>query len=407
VLYLLTSIRTVTNQSAKSSKAVATGGRRSASGCTLENEGWRVDNNPGYWGAADPKVLILGFSKGANQRSTRPFNEIAFHNARSNLAEILNALDLLEVSADIDACFTSAEPKLGFASVVRCGLGKAVENGKYATSGDVVRSAISPNSVVRRFFDGCTARFLGNLPQSVHVVVFLGLDRPYVEALFERVRELHPSLRRLSNLAYATESITFVHVIHPSPLATSHRQAWLRDDASSLAAKRREVHAALCKLPQYAPHPKPKTPPPSRSRPSNAAELESASTRPAVSESKVEDLIEMVRSAIKQGYLDAEVIGNLRTDEDTDPKKLFRIRRADGEEFAIQRSEKDFRIWSSVEPSGETPLAAPAEEYFPMRNRHSNLGCMPKLRGPTDSAPGVRAWKLRFHTPIAALNFIA
>jgi len=220
----------------------------SVSGCVLENDGWRVDNNPGYWGAANPEVLVLGFSKGANQRSSLPFEQIAFHNARSKLAEILGALGLIGAATDIDACFTAAEPKLGFASVVRCGLGKEVAPGKYATSGDVVRSAIASGSAVRRFFDGCTDRFLKHLPTSVRVVVFLGLDGPYLETLFQRVSQLHPSVRRLNDLAYATEAVTFVHVIHPSPLATSHRKAWLRDDDSSLAGKRREVRVALGKV---------------------------------------------------------------------------------------------------------------------------------------------------------------
>jgi hypothetical protein len=129
----------------------------SVPGCTLEANGWRVDNNPGYWGAANPEVLVLGFSKGANQRSVRPFDEIAFNNARANLAEILGALGLIEPLADIDACFTAAEPKLGFASVVRCGLGKEVEAGKYATSGDAVSGADQAGPRMRLILVGAVA----------------------------------------------------------------------------------------------------------------------------------------------------------------------------------------------------------------------------------------------------------
>ncbi|TDX59437.1 hypothetical protein EDE12_1362 [Methylosinus sp. sav-2] len=214
-------------------------------GVAYEADGWRVDNNPGYWGAASPEVLVLGFSKGANQRGGMPFDQIAFNNARGNLKEILTALGFIVAGADIDACFTSAETRIGFASVVRCGLGMQVEAGKYTTSGKVVRSAIAPSSPVRRFFDGCTEQFLKHLPESVRVVVFLGLDRPYVGALFERMKQLHKSINRVSELAYRTEDVTFVHVIHPSPLATSHRQEWLLDDTSSLAESRREVCRAL------------------------------------------------------------------------------------------------------------------------------------------------------------------
>jgi hypothetical protein len=214
-------------------------------GIAFEADGWRVDNNPGYWGAASPEVLVLGFSKGANQRGGMPFDRIAFNNARGNLKEILSSLGFIDTGADIDACFTSAETRIGFASVVRCGLGMQVETGKYTTSGKVVRSAIALGSPVRRFFDGCTERFLKHLPATIRVVVFLGLDRPYVEVLFERMKQLHKSITRVSELTYRTEVVTFVHVIHPSPLATSHRQEWLLDDTSSLAESRREVCRAL------------------------------------------------------------------------------------------------------------------------------------------------------------------
>ena len=53
---------------------------------------WRIDNNPGYWGSSAPEILVLGFSKGTNQRSTLPFDRIAFNGARENLREILTAL---------------------------------------------------------------------------------------------------------------------------------------------------------------------------------------------------------------------------------------------------------------------------------------------------------------------------
>ncbi|WP_158812791.1 hypothetical protein [Methylocapsa sp. S129] len=373
----------------------------SVPGCTRKVDGWRIDNDPGYWGAAHPEVLVLGFSKGANQRSARRFDEIAFRNARSNLAEILGALGLIKASANIEACFTAAEPRLGFASVIRCGLGKEVGPGRYATSGPVARAAIARGSPVRRFFDGCTERFLGRLPSTVRVVILLGLDQPYVEALFERVRELYPSVRRLSQLAYATATVTFAHVIHPSSLATSHRKKWLRDDQSSLAAKRRQACTALGMAPnemvvRYCPTVVVKK--------SEVQKVRAPSH--ICSSARIEDLVDLLRLAMRKGILIASVIENQRT-AGRDLKKLFRLRRADGEEFAIQRDGLDFCIWSSVLPADSTPLAEPMKEYPPTKTRHANLGAMPKLRGPKkDGTLGARAWMLRFSTPLDALNFI-
>jgi hypothetical protein len=376
----------------------------SAAGCTLKVNGWRIDNNPGYWGAAEPEVLVLGFSKGANQRSALPFDEIAFNNARSNLAEILAALALVDSTENIDVCFTSEETKIGFASVIRCGLGQEVEPGKYVTSGNVVRSAIAPSSPVRRFFDACTKSFLGVLPPSARVVVFLGLDGLYIEALFQRVKQLHPSVRRLSKLAYRTDTVTFVHAIHPSPLATSHRQKWLRNDDSLLASKRREAMAALGDAMDEKPEA------PSSFRSANERMISkprrTVAVRHSIPRKNIEDLIELVRDALNKGTLVAKEIKNRRSEGD-EVKKVIRLQRGDGEEFAILQTGKSIRIWSSAPPKKDTPLAEPAEHYAPDKSRHSNLGVMAKLRGPSkDGTLGASAWKLRFHTPLAALNFI-
>jgi hypothetical protein len=344
----------------------------------------------------------LGFSKGANQRSSLPFDRVAFNKARGNLAQILIALDLLDAGSDIDACFTAIEKKLGFASVVRCGLGREIEPTKYATSGDVVRAAIAAGSPVRRFFDVCTERFLKVLPRSVRTVVFLGLDGPYVEALFDRVRQLHPDVRRISNLAYATGSVTFVHVVHPSSLATSHRQTWLGDGDRSLADKRREVRAALGRANDgysYCPQPVKAT----RKAAGSATPRRKAAQTSDEPSRKHEDLIAMIRDAIKRGELDAEEVGNAHS-KGEEVKKLLRLRRHDGEEFAIQRKGNDFQVWSSIPPGSDTLISRP---YGPTETRHSNLSVMSKLRGPDKHGRrGATAWMLYFATPAAVLDFL-
>ena len=310
---------------------------------------------------------------------------------------------MLDVGADIDACFTADEKTLGFASLVRCGLGKETKRGKYATSGDVVPTAIAVDNPIRRFFNACTERFLKTISPSVRVVVFLGLDKSYVEALFQRVCELHPNVRRISDLAYATDAATFVHVIHPSPLATSHRQKWLRNDDGALAEKRRQVRAALGKVYQRDPELLVEA----RPRPvaKSARSPRTSAARASEPTAKNDDLIAIVRDAIRGGALDAEEIGNSRERSD-EVKKIFRVKRGDGEEFAIQRTGNEHRLWSSVPPGADTPRASPAQEYPPERTRHSNLGVLPKLRGPKNGRPGASAWLLHFATSSAVLEFI-
>jgi hypothetical protein len=238
------------------------------------------------------------------------------------------------------------------------------------------------------------------LPPSARIVAFLGLDAPYLDALFERIQQLHPDVRPINDLAYATDRVTFVHLIHPSPLAIKHRQAWLRDDEGSLADKRREVLSALGKTEGDS------VSIPIKKKSRSAYSTPRAIARPFEPSAKHEDLIAMVRDAMKGGKLDAREVGNARTKSD-EINKLLRLRRADGEEFAIQRTGNDFRVWSSVPPTTRTPLAEPKHDYPPTKTRHSNLGVMPKLRGPNDRGRvGAMAWQLRFHTPAAVLDFI-
>ena len=381
----------------------------STAGCTRNFEGWRVDNNPGYWGAANPEVLVLGFSKGANQRSTLPFDKIGFNGARNNLREILEALKLLVKEANIDDCFTETEPRLGFASVIRCGVGKQTGPEKWVTSGDVIVPAIVADSPIRGFFEKCTERYLGQLPKSVRTVVFLGIDPSYVEVVFARVKELYPSLRRLSELAYATDNVVFVHAIHPSPLATSHRQKWLLTDSGSLPDKRREVLRALYGVDDelaFSPNTNPK---PVRPAKSNVPKPKKSITLETTSGGQSTILISMLNAAVNDGSLRAEVIGNRRTGGSEDIKKLLRLKRYDGQQFAVEPTRTSFWIWSSVQPD-ETVHRVHKIEYYPVeRTRHSNLECMVRLRGPNAKRAmiGVRAWKVGFNSPLAAFNFIS
>lgn len=360
-------------------------------------------------------MLVLGFSKGANQKSALPFDRIAFNNARANLIAVLSALRIVGPDVDMDACFTAEEQKLGFASVVRCGLGKLSAPGKYATSGDVVRSAIEINSPVRKFFDRCTEQYLGQLPESVRAVIFLGLDEPYVEAVFERMKELHPTIRRLNALAYATDRVAFVHVIHPSPLATSHRQKWLAADDTSLARKRRIVMDALCgsssAVPLIAEQPFASVRVDAAQKvakmASRPAELEPVSLTTSVLASKTHDFRETIRAAIRDGRLLAEEIRNKRR-LPTENKKLLRLTRSDGEEFAFIMEGESYKLWSSIKPNDGFAGLSSAKLYGVTDTRHSGLDIMPKLRGPKPKrgVAGARAWYLEFATSGAALDFI-
>ena len=377
----------------------------SAPGSTRVEGAWRMDNNPGYWGAPEPEVLVLGFSKGANQSGSLPFDRIAFNGARHNLREILVALKLMPSNADIDAHFTATGRTFGFASVVRCGLGLEVEPGRYKTSGDVVRRAVEAGSPVRDVFDRCTERHLSRLPVSVRTVMFLGLDEPYIEAVFQRMSVIRPNLRRQGPMSYSDGVVTFVHVIHPSPLATSHRQNWLRNDGNALARKREEVVVALGSRtdntgtqPSLSAEISPVVDVSAKLTSRSVQALLGGKTHRAAS-GKGHDLAARLRGLINAGTFAAREVGTPNRLGATNGK-LLRLRREDGHEFAVDLTVAGCHIWTSVEPTPETPGLSAVEIYSDSRSRHSGLDVMPRLRGPNSKrgSQGVRACQAQFRT---------
>jgi len=117
-------------------------------------------------------------------------------------------------------------------------------------------------------------------------------------------------------------------------------------------------------------------------------------------------LAERLLGEIAAGTFNAKVIPNLR-DMSTRVKKLLRLCRADGEEFAIVYTKNsEFRVWSSVQTDERPGLKV--KIYTFDEPRHSNLEVMDKLRGPNKikGTVGVGAWRLIFSTLEDARTFI-
>jgi len=148
---------------------------------TLVLGDWRLRNNPGYYGSSDPEILILGFSKGANQNKAATegdFDRVAFAGARHRLRTVLETLNIMPSDRSIDDLMTAREKKFGVASLVRCSLCK-MKDGVCKTSGDVIPSAFANTptlAIIRR----CATTFLGKLPSRVRLVVLLGTSDSYI-----------------------------------------------------------------------------------------------------------------------------------------------------------------------------------------------------------------------------------
>lgn len=170
---------------------------------TLALGDWRLHNNPGYWGNPSPRVLILGFSKGANQNraaDSGEFDGIAFAGMRPRLQAVLQALGLMPDDRGIDHLMTARETEFGFASLVRCSLCR-MKGGLCRTSGDVIPSAFTnPDTlaIIRR----CAGTYLQRLPESVRLVVLLGTADAYIARTRSIVSERHADLSVVNDVAF-------------------------------------------------------------------------------------------------------------------------------------------------------------------------------------------------------------
>ncbi len=208
----------------------------------FEQDGWRLEHNPCAWGAQDPNVLVLGFSKGNSQTGvieSSPFNEVPFRGMRTNLTRILQRLGLLGLNEQVDARIRAAEQDYAFGSVIRCSIAK---DGKKA--GDVINAAATDH-VAQRVISNCTSTFLRDLPSRLRTIVLLSNDDHYVEACFARMKVLHPDIQRINEMAYGNDRVTWVHVIHPSGSSGRHITDWLDSERGRQAEKRELALAAL------------------------------------------------------------------------------------------------------------------------------------------------------------------
>ncbi len=214
-------------------------------GCDVRVEGdWHLRANPGYWGASEPKTLVLGFSKGATQIAaarTGGFDGVAFAGPmRGRLATVLSELQIDLDGQSIDEALTARSRLIGAASLVRCGL-SVMEKGKLVSSGTIMPKAMR-SSLPLQAMRTCIARHLSPLPQSVEQVVLLGTTAAYVKGVKALMRQQFPDYREINDVAFCAQGRAWVFASHPSP-ANGTFQAWV-DGAPTTEAGRKK-HLAL------------------------------------------------------------------------------------------------------------------------------------------------------------------
>lgn len=207
---------------------------------------WRVVNDPGAWGSADPQVLVLGFSKGftqANAYAQGDFDAVPFKGMRPRLTAALRAVGLLAAGETVDERMRHEEQNFAFGSLVRCSLSRRVEefampNATYSCTGSVMPLAFREE--VSRIVRVCAETYLGVLPRRLRLILMLGTTDNYIDACRNLVRSLHPTtFSTINSVSYASKGVTFCHISHPSPL-NGHHSNWLASSRAMKPGRKRE-----------------------------------------------------------------------------------------------------------------------------------------------------------------------
>ena len=200
---------------------------------------WRLNNNPGYYGSSSPEILILGFSKGANQNKAeidQHFDKVAFSGIRHRLQEVLETLGVMPTDRDIDSLMTAGESKFGIASLVRCSICK-MKDGICKTSGDIIASSFT-DSTMMKVIETCSTKYLRPLPGTVKLVILLGTSESYIKKTTELLKRLYPDFASVNHVSFTAGAALWVYAAHPSP-ANGHFDAWVSKGAEDRSGNKR------------------------------------------------------------------------------------------------------------------------------------------------------------------------
>jgi hypothetical protein len=212
---------------------------------------WQAVNDPSAWGAADPIILVLGFSKGFTQATASlsgDFEAIPFKNMRPRLTAALRRIGLLGAIENVETKFSHNEKDFAFGSLVRCSLSRLdLKSGVRKCTGDIMPKAFS--EPVKEIVHRCADTFLRRLPASVRAVVMLGTGDAYISGCAGLIKATYSdTFREMNEVSYRTGDVVWTHVAHPSGL-NGHFDSWMEGNPSNSSGRKmllaREALATL------------------------------------------------------------------------------------------------------------------------------------------------------------------
>jgi hypothetical protein len=205
---------------------------------------WQMVNDPGAWGSSNPKVLILGFSKGFTQASAYKFGrfeDVPFKDMRHRLIEELRVLGIIGPAETVDEKMVAGEKHLAFGSLVRCSLSRMSDKGTLECTSQVMPKAFTEDisANLRR----CAETYLSKLPETLRLVLMLGTTDSYIEGCRNVVRSIHRAeFSDINPVSYRTGRVIWTHISHPSGL-NGHHPKWMSGDITTKSG--RKFHWAM------------------------------------------------------------------------------------------------------------------------------------------------------------------
>lgn len=196
---------------------------------------FRLIRDPGHWGSGNPRVLVLGMSKGniqSNAFGREPFEAVAFKGIRDRILLLFKSVGLLRVEdlAAFERRFTAYEEEFAFASVIRCSLtGWNPKKRAFTAESPAVLPAFRPASEGHKFVTNCVQQHIAQLPSKTRLVVLLGNTDGYIKAMSAAVAAARGEADFINPVAYRSSGVKFVHLAHPSR-GNGHFDAFLRGE---------------------------------------------------------------------------------------------------------------------------------------------------------------------------------
>jgi len=226
-------------------------------------QAFQVINNPGAWGSQNPKIMVLGQTKGFTQSDAmadavdeEDYEKVAFADSREELHAILRSLGLATEVNDLDPLFSKDQQDWHWGSIIRCTLAawdkkirkKTNEPVGWSSASTLVGKAYN-STLLGKFPRNCTDQFLSELPDRLRLVVVLGNAPDHVKRVRNMIARVHKDLTlhpEAPEVAYTAGGATWVHIVHPSGSARGYHADFIAGDAAtSQGSKARQARRAI------------------------------------------------------------------------------------------------------------------------------------------------------------------